>query len=49
MENKLIEVRNRDAGSVGYSIPDRGIWRSFAPGFTVCTRWRIYLKKSFDD
>lgn len=34
MESKLIEVRNRDAGSVGYSIPDRGIWRSFAPGET---------------
>lgn len=32
MENKLIEVRNRDVGSVGYSIPDRGIWRNFAPG-----------------
>ena len=34
MENKLIEVRNRDVGSVGYSIPDRGIWRNFAPGET---------------
>ena len=34
MENKLIDVRNRDAGSVGYSIPDQGIWRSFAPGET---------------
>ena len=34
MENKLIEVRNRDAGSVGYTIQDRGIWRSFAPGET---------------
>lgn len=34
MESKLIDVRNRDAGSVGYSIPDRGVWRSFAPGET---------------
>ena len=35
MENKkIVEVRNRDAGVVGYMIPDRNIWRSFAPGET---------------
>ena len=34
MSDKLIEVRNRDAGSVGYTIPDMGLWRSFAPGET---------------
>lgn len=34
MENNLISVRNRDAGVVGYMIPDRNIWRSFAPGET---------------
>lgn len=34
MENKLIEVRNRDAGSVGYIIPDQGIRRTFSPGET---------------
>ena len=32
MENKMIEVRNRDAGSVGYIIPDQGIRRTFSPG-----------------
>ena len=33
MENKkIIEVRNRDSGYVGYSIRDLGIWRNFAPG-----------------
>lgn len=34
LEEKLIEVRNRDAGSVGYTIPDTGTWRNFAPGET---------------
>lgn len=34
IENKMIEVRNRDSGHVGYSIKDLGIWRSFAPGET---------------
>ena len=34
MENKMIEVRNRDAGSVGYIIPDQGIRRTFSPGET---------------
>lgn len=34
MSEKLIEVRNRDAGSVGYTIPDMNLWRSFAPGET---------------
>ena len=33
MENKkIVEVRNRDSGYVGYSIRDLGIWRNFAPG-----------------
>lgn len=34
MNDILVEVRNRDSGTVGYSIPDRGIWRNFAPGET---------------
>ena len=34
LEEKLIEVRNRDAGSVGYTIPDTGTWRNFSPGET---------------
>lgn len=34
MSDILVEVRNRDSGTVGYSIPDRGIWRNFAPGET---------------
>ena len=35
MENKkIVEVRNRDSGYVGYSIRDLGIWRNFAPGET---------------
>ena len=33
MENKkIVEVKNRDSGYVGYSIRDLGIWRNFAPG-----------------
>ena len=28
----LISVRNRNNGFTGYSIPDKGIWRNFAPG-----------------
>lgn len=31
---ELISVRNRNNGSTGYTIPDRGIWRNFAPGET---------------
>lgn len=31
---ELISVRNRNNGFTGYSIPDRGIWRNFAPGET---------------
>lgn len=31
-EKELISVRNRNNGFTGYSIPDRGIWRDFAPG-----------------
>lgn len=31
MSDKMIEVRNRDSGNVGYSIKDLGIWRNFAP------------------
>lgn len=31
MEEKLIEVSNRDSGNVGYKIPETGIYRSFAP------------------
>ena len=27
----LISVRNGNNGFTGYSIPDRGIWRNFAP------------------
>ena len=34
LEEKLIEVRNRDAGSVGYTIPGTGTWRNFSPGET---------------
>lgn len=30
----LISVRNRNNGFTGYSIPDKGIWRNFAPGET---------------
>ena len=30
----LVEIRNRDSGQVGYTVPDMGIWRSFAPGET---------------
>ena len=30
----LIPVRNRNNGFTGYRIPDRGIWRNFAPGET---------------
>jgi len=32
--NTLILVRNRNNGSTGYTIPDRGLWRLFAPGET---------------
>ena len=32
MSDKIVEVRNRDSGNVGYSIKDLGIWRNFAPG-----------------
>ena len=32
MSEKIIEVKNRANGSVGYSIKDMGIWRSFSPG-----------------
>ena len=34
MEQKMVKVTNRDSGSTGYSIPDRNIWRQFAPGET---------------
>lgn len=34
MAEKIVEVRNRDSGNVGYSIKDLGIWRNFAPGET---------------
>lgn len=33
-ESKIVEVRNRDSGHVGYSIKDLNIWRNFAPGET---------------
>jgi len=33
-EKSLISVRNRNNGFTGYSIPDKGIWRNFAPGET---------------
>ena len=32
MEIKLVEVKNRDSGYVGYKVRDLGIWRNFAPG-----------------
>lgn len=32
MSEKIVEVRNRDSGNVGYTIKDLGIWRNFAPG-----------------
>lgn len=32
--NTLISVRNRNNGSTGYTLPDRNLWRSFAPGET---------------
>lgn len=33
MDNKtIVEIRNRDSGYVGYTIPDLGIWRNFSPG-----------------
>lgn len=32
--NTLILVRNRNNGSTGYTLPDRNLWRSFAPGET---------------
>ena len=32
MGNKMVSVKNRDSGSVGYTIPDLRIWRTFAPG-----------------
>lgn len=34
MEKKMIKVSNRDAGSVGYYIPEKNIRRVFAPGET---------------
>ena len=34
MVEKMIEVRNRDSGYVGYKVRDLGIWRNFAPGET---------------
>lgn len=35
MDDKtLVSVRNRNNGFTGYTIPDRGIWRNFAPGET---------------
>lgn len=34
MSEKLVEIRNRDSGHVGYTIKDLGIWRNFAPGET---------------
>ena len=34
MENNMINVKNRDSGYVGYTIPDRHIQRTFAPGET---------------
>lgn len=33
-EKTLISVRNRNNGFTGYSIPDKGIWRNFAPNET---------------
>lgn len=30
-EVKLVSITNRDSGYVGYSIPERGVQRSFAP------------------
>ena len=34
MEQKMIKVTNRDCGTTGYTIPDQGIRRLFAPGET---------------
>jgi hypothetical protein len=34
MSEKIVEVKNRDCGYVGYTIKDKGIWRNFAPGET---------------
>ena len=31
-EKTLVSVRNRNNGFTGYTIPDKGIWRNFAPG-----------------
>lgn len=31
MSDKIVEVRNRDSGTVGYTIKDLGIWRNFSP------------------
>jgi hypothetical protein len=32
--SKLISVRNRNNGSTGYSIPEKNLWRNFAPNET---------------
>lgn len=34
MTEKIVEVKNRDSGYVGYKVRDLGIWRNFAPGET---------------
>jgi len=33
-EKTLVRVRNRNNGTTGYTIADKGIWRNFAPGET---------------
>lgn len=33
-KNELIQLTNRDSGVVGYTVPDLGIHRNFAPGET---------------
>lgn len=32
--NTLVSVRNRNNGFTGYTLPDRNLWRNFAPGET---------------
>ena len=32
--SKLISVRNRNNGSTGYTIPEKNLWRNFAPNET---------------
>ena len=34
MEQRMVDVTNRDNGYVGYTLPDKGIVQTFAPGQT---------------